>query len=586
MRSLFGMLGEMLYAEGHFAAARAHFVLFEGFSSPETRRNEPDLLQRFQTSRDISPLYKRGMYLLAPSPNADWREEYLAAIELTRKAHWAKALERLVALAQRFPDQYEIMHGIASICGWLGNDELAIAAWRRLSELPGIDHEGAVEAEAMAQLLEGFLDADSVEALEVTVEIDDLNNTLERLNSLPQARSIPVSAHEADDGPPPRATFLIGDHLLQPGSEGDPKDVPNLLTIISVFGKETDRPSRAMFQLIRDASYPEQITALKAALGAVSNQVEAPIGNIGFVSNLLRQRPFPAAKIEVANKDSFLLKDYPWRQIRTQVLPHASSLLHGLTLAQAAQDPALRRRAEAYLLNLSLYMDNYSWEISLNDLRREVGLEPLPLLSEEAIRGNIDLFRNYARLPRFDMEHCSDTLLSDSLNLATSLGLGATAYRCATVTLSRPSLADHQASTLAHQLAAGRCEDDQQYKLHVFRAADGMAKQDTSPAQLLIATMIQAWQKGFSTSFSAILERLQRQHGRERGVMEMLYRILVEIGAVAPHAGTTPPAAAATDAVAGIAAADSPAAAGIWTPESATAEPAAGKSKLWLPGME
>jgi len=591
MRSLFGILGQMLFAEGHFAAARAHFVLFEGLASEQTRETDPDLLRRFQNSRQISPLFKKGLVLRPPRPNAEWRDDYLGVIELCRKAHWAQALERLVALAQRFADQFEIMHGIATICGWLGNDELSIAAWRRLPALPGIDHDDAIDAEAMAQLLEGFVDADAFEVIELSLEIDDLNNALERLKSQPRLRSVPVSEQEGDEGPPPRAVFLVADRVVADrappsGPQDTPNSIPILMTVISLFGKETDRPARVDFQLIRDANYSEQLAFLKEALGGVTNQVESPIGKIGFVGNLLRQHCFPVGELGAMSKDSIDHREFPWHQIRSQVLPHASSLLHGSTLAQASQDSALRLRAEAYLLNLSLFIDNLSWEISLNDLRREVGLEPLPVIPEEAVRGNDILLHDCARVPRFDLEQFSDSLLEQMLITASYQSMSATSVRCAKIILARPAMSDHSVAILAHQILSSRCDDDAEFKMHVFRAADGMAKKDHSPAQMLLEVLFESWQKQFRTSFSAILERLQRQHSREPGVKETLYQFLVEIGALQQNIAATPPAAQVADAAAGIGTAGVATGAAIWTPDSAASESATGKSKLWLPGMD
>ena len=82
----------------------------------------------------------------------------------------------------------------------------------------------------------------------------------------------------------------------------------------------------------------------------------------------------------------------------------------------------------------------------------------------------------------------------------------------------------------------------------ILAAADLITDQNRSPARYLLSTLIPCMQRGFSDVFTALFERIQRNHMSEPGIAQALYQLLVSMGVMTPDGKLSEQAAAAATA--------------------------------------
>ena len=174
----------------------------------------------------------------------------------------------------------------------------------------------------------------------------------------------------------------------------------------------------------------------------------------------------------------------------------------------------------------------------------------------------------------------TDEQVSGLMGYAAGIHLTSSAVRYAKEIERRASTVGTLPRIGAHQLLADAAENPDAALKHILAAADLITDQNRSPARYLLSTLIPCMQRGFSDVFTALFERIQRNHMSEPGIAQALYQLLVSMGVMTPDGKLSEQAAAAATA-------ESPAPGGIWTPDSGPASATTeSKSKLWVPGMD
>ena len=204
-----GMVGRALVSAGNVLGARGHlmFLLLLGANDQESMT----ALFRINGAAEIPLLMKEDFAFLPCPDDAPWKGEFEAAQKCWSRGCWLLACEQLSSLDEKAPHQLPILRALAILRTWLGDGQRTIAAWRRVAALQGIPLEDAVEAEALAQLIDPDSHAERIDELTLTYAVGDVSALNEILLADRRTSVIPMDPRgfaEAD-APPPKSVFWL-----------------------------------------------------------------------------------------------------------------------------------------------------------------------------------------------------------------------------------------------------------------------------------------------------------------------------------------------------------------------------------------
>jgi hypothetical protein len=247
MYSALAMVAIGLVSSGKYLAGRGH-LMFQAMLAGEKDSQPVETLLRLAQSPYLPvPIKQEFRFDEAPEGVA-WQGEFRAAMKSAQRGAWRAACESLESLNQKVPNQREVLRNIAILRGWLGQEAQAVEAWRNYAALPGVPTDAAVEAEALAALLDQQRPVDLVDVVERTYSVPDTDRMAEFLLSDRRSEVLPVDLSElAEEGqPPPRGAFYLFDREMPSSLDGvsSYRDLPVIIAEAFLFGRQTDRPAR------------------------------------------------------------------------------------------------------------------------------------------------------------------------------------------------------------------------------------------------------------------------------------------------------------------------------------------------------
>src|SRR5690606_15782948 len=144
---------------------------------------------------------------------------------------------------------------------WLADTPGAVEALHKYATLD-MPADDAVEAEALAQLLDPAAQNDTIDVVQSTYTLRDFESANNAISSEPRFTRVPIETYlgrTENEGPPPRSAFAVLDRpeiRSAADTELTPDAIPLVVGYIYLFGRETDREPRA--ELITQG--PEQLT--------------------------------------------------------------------------------------------------------------------------------------------------------------------------------------------------------------------------------------------------------------------------------------------------------------------------------------
>lgn len=573
-------LGEMLLMEGQVLAARGHFMLaYVLFPQDE---GTLQLLARFFSAPTIPLLLKNDQTLENAPAGIPWQAEFDAAVDDARHGRWWRAADKIKRISAQTGDAAVVWKNLAILRSWLADLTGAVAALRKFATL-AVPYDDAVEAEALAQLIDPAAPDDVVDELKVTYEVDDLEPVLETLAG--DKRATPFAWQslglEFGDQPPPRAAYYLLDRPLPATGVGIARqDVPKILGRVLLFGKQTDRAAR-IEAIVRRSD----LDALRQAVTDVLGDKVKPTGEPEVVDQI------PTA--EAALSWSWRLpEDVPPAHVRELIEEQRRDsvltgwtntplkVLDGKSPRQAAADPALKIRLAATVLLVEQSFAQPSTEGVFDVLRKELNL---PAAEPIEPKPNDIVGTPYTRLHRLAVEKLSDEDLIRNFQRALQVGARLAVRRLGLTIVARPSLKGKVdlAAVYGHLADIEGPTDEGLKFLDSARHAAEEQKQSTAPWDLEELEL--RLRRGEPEEFGRLIQHIQENHIREPGVGQALMQLLYQAGIVDASGrprglppGASPAAAPAADA------------GKLWTPGSpeSAAPAAAGKSGLWVPGMD
>lgn len=617
------LVGRMLADDGEGMAARFHLLqaVRVGGQAPWVPRLAPMVVQAHYSNAYSA--IEVGMDWVLTDSGAPWAEGYQQILsELDNDGRVVAALAKLDRLANEHNRPAKLVTGLARLNGLLLRDDAAAALWGEVAA----DDRAAdwLRIEAICWRLQSTRLGDEwyQPLLELEFSAPQFDTVMEVFASNRQLTAVPVSSSE---GPPPRAAYLVLDREYQADASFDVEQTPQVLGLVLLYGRETDRQPRVIVST-RGSNAEALVGVLERASGGLLGKESRRDEIARIPANLppsISDFQFPETK---SADELFPMIAAVRHKLHEDVwsrTPHP--LLDGLTPAMAARDRSRRLAVEAALLD---HHFRTKGQFDSPRLRQRLGLPPAPTEVAEPDRELSLLPLIYPPLgarpePVAATSGASETPAGETTPESATPEESAKGEQAGEVGKPRPDLVndelepplgltDEQLSK-ALVLLIKRPTTPRAVQLHAAEATRrglqpaqvaflaylySIADEDIdTPAQvrlintgvelcenpeLEIATLAHKLRLALAfrlpEELSSSMLRLQSKYGSREDVRMLIQQVLIRAGVLRPGQPGEPMSVAPEFAGAGAAASPEPS--GIWTPGSA---PPASKSKLILP---
>jgi tetratricopeptide (TPR) repeat protein len=576
-----GAVGGALLEAGHILGAQAHLWLHAALAPKDDTRSR-EVLAALNHYSGL-PLILRDQMRFRPWPdNVPWKAEAEKATRLADNGKWREAVEVLDQLGHKYGADPALLFNRALLGGWLADDRALVAGLHAYAQLD-VPLDDAVEAEAIAQMLDADLKEKRLDSTIQTFAIRDIDALAAKFSSDKRVQSFEMDpqAFAGRDQPRPRNTFVLLDRPMPPTGVGLTREaVPRLSGILAIYGRQTDRPERLEFSIEKGPAFDPSVATLKEVTGDALGELldEKVIGWVSPTDQAINWRWHPPKDTPPETRRQLIDEERRAAIVdRWPNLPQPA--LHGKTAVEAAGDPELRIPLLANLLILEQGGNSAGDVDSIADLRRDLNLpQPDAIVPDSLSIAGLPL----VRVSRLKIESVSDDDLVMLYRRSILVGAHGATLLLAREAVARPSLAERIPPADAYQrmIAAERDPDKALVLINAAREqskaiGQSTATWDLAELELHITT-------GNVDEAKDLLALIQREHGSDPQVAAALYQLLYETGVISeeqmgrPHSHTHGPAP-----VAAAASAPEPAAGQIWTPGSD--RPTGGKSALWTP---
>lgn len=573
-----GAVGRALLSEGHVVAAQAHLWLQASIAPPGDKR-AIELLVSLNRYAGL-PLLLRDPLRLRPWPaDAQWHDQALQAQRPADRGRWREAVELIDQLGQQYGAEPTLVFNRAAIGGWLGDDRALVAGLHAYGQLD-VPLDDAVQAEAIAQLLDADQQEEKLESLVLSFDVEDLDALVSSFAADRRIESLDVdpTTFAGSEQPRPRHVYSLLDRPLpDSGGEMTREDVPRLAGVMAVYGRETDRRERLELTIDRGPGFEPAVAALREVAGRALGEAndERVIGFTTATDLALNWRwQFPAGTPREVRQT---LLDEERRAALVERWPDVPRPgLGGKTPRQASAEPELRIPLMAAVMILQQGSSRTDPN-TVAQLRDALGLEqPAPIEPE-----GIDAYYfPLVRVPRLAVERLSDDDLVQLYRRAVLAGADAAIVALAREALRRDWISARiPTDDLYQRLIALETDPERaldlldQAREHSRSAGTSTGPWDLAELELHINT-------GSAEQARASLARIEAEHGDDPQMAAAVYRLLHEAGVISPaQEPEDEPADEAAAQAAGSPSPDQPSR--IWTPDSD--RPSGGQSKLWTP---
>ncbi|MCI0335486.1 MAG: hypothetical protein L0228_19950 [Planctomycetes bacterium] len=572
-----GAVGGALLEAGHVLASQAHLWLHAALAPKEDTRSREVLAALHHYSG--LPLLLRDQVTLRPAPpNAPWRADADQAVRLANNGKWQQAVAIIDRLGERYGAEPALLYNRALLGGWLADDRALVAGLHAYAELE-VPLDDAIEAEAIAQLLDPNIKETRLDSVVQVYDVSDIDSLVARLlsDARVQAFEMDPALFAKNDQPRPRHTYVLLDRPMPESGVGlERGNVPRMAGILAVYGRQTDRPERLELTVDKGSAFDATIGSLKQIAGHTLGDMtdERVIGAVSPTDQALNWRwqlprdtpPDVRRRLMDEERRVAIVERWP-------TLPNPA--FGGRSAREAAGDPTLRIPLLAAILILEQGSNTDRDSDAIAELRRELGLpQPEPIKPGDQPAITLPL----VRIARLQIDAVSDDDLVTLYQRAVMAGAGAATTILAREAVRRPSIATRIPPSDAYRRLVAVERDPEralvlvdEARTHSKAAGESTAAWDLAELELHITS-------GNPEEAKQALTRIEAEHRNDPDVAAALYRLLYETGVLPEAMHAHAPMDEEMPVVVGAA----PEPAGrIWTPDSE--RPPGSKSALWTP---
>jgi len=585
------VLAYSLANTGQFLSARAYTTLAlsaEGFAGGRTAAA---VLEELNTSPAVNHLLKALPANRSRPEQVEWAERFDEALGLLRSNRIALAETKFASLARSYPGEPAILSGLLSCAVWRANGQAQADCLAKLSQCEQLDWIERSKLLATSYLVEPKLPKLVVELRSLKSEVDNITEAEIALQAHPLFAPIPERMLrgfvENENDVAPRSAFQILDHEI-PGDDVPltADNIPEAISVVLVFGKQTDRPARLELPSVLPMFVPAVRGALTAALGERqwSDEVAFPVP---FVVASEPRAAMINRRMTRTEVDQ-LVRDFQSMRLGQRLVSQPLPPLQNRSLKDAAGDESMRLQREA-IVRILENIDQFAEDGSVLDVVRQAAAAPP--LAPIVVRTSDDVEEvDNADLARVDCSELDSDGLAYLLQRAQMIHAVGPLRKAAQQALQRasgPEDAELKATAYLTLIEVTQAPDEALKMIDEakkFFETTGLDK-----AQLLLMEVPIRVRMGDSDGFQNVIKSLTTEYRQREDVMATLQQLLVSIGLINPDGSPRMEGRAPGGAMS----APEPASttSGLWTPDSgAPASSAAssgqGGGKLWIPGMD
>lgn len=388
---------------------------------------------------------KAPVMVIPDSPGAEWKERLAEVHSLMRGMRYDQAESKLRAVLRDYPDQPGPLSQLLKAQIALIHEQDALSTARKLASHQTLDpaqraYYGALSLELdpqrtdlQGELVLQYAEIDSVEA--VTEMLDSIDFVEQSLGKEYEAGKAQFMAVLDPDSHASHIYTVYDRPLTASTNQDENSHWASMVSMIGVFGKQTDRPARLLMLGHRTPKSSEQIDSLlqRLPIGAEldASQLNAKTDYVVYLAR---------AKRLINKNDSHLGREEINRSVKDDFLNYPQKLLDGLTPLQAAEE----ERFKEPLMTLLSHLEGQQWmsidSETFDQIYAALHLER-PKVTIPADTSSWKL-NHLLELTRIDFEQVSDAVLPDLLQHAMDYHLWQTASEISRVALSRETIED------------------------------------------------------------------------------------------------------------------------------------------------
>ena len=578
-----GAVGQSLLMQGELIAARAHLLLYAAIS-PEDDNRGIELLLRMNLQAGLPLLLRESWQLLDCSAKVDWQAKFEQAAKFSMQGLWRQSEALFAELREEVGPVPEVVYNLALLRGWLGDVARFAAGLHEYAQLE-VPLDNAVEAEALAQLINPELEDPKLDTVKSIYEISDVEALAEQFAGDKRLEDYAIDPQEFGDDElaRPRSTHVLLDcPTPETGIDIKRGDIPHVMAFLSLFGKRTDREAR--LEVTTDRG--DDFETVQKLLGEITG---------GITENDLGE----PTEEEVVAKKSISEESLSWRwrlpndtpaehrqkllaeERREAILERWSQAPRAALQNQSPQAAVGNEELRIQLLASALIIEQAAVdpaEMTLfAELRQSLKLPALDKIDPaELDLDHIPL----VRVPRFDLAKLADDRLAKLLDRTVLMGAKFATLLTAKELVARPELSDTVDLTPAYRQLIRLEPNPSQAFEWAEQARKWSEQKGQSTGEWALMELELSIERGDADGVRKTLAEIRTSHLDEPGIAEATYRLLYAAGLVAPpdaSGGAAPnplqSLPAETDA------------SEIWTPESESSTAAEGekKSVIWTP---
>ncbi|MGI9472572.1 MAG: tetratricopeptide repeat protein [Rubripirellula sp.] len=584
------VLAYSLAQRGIFLTARVYATLSMMASGYEGGQAAVSVLRQMNSAPTISQLMKTVPQPVARPADADWGERYDEASTLLRSNKIDLAESKFQSLRRTVPSEPAILSGLLTCAIWRGDTDAQSELLKKLSECESLDHEQRVRHRAMSALVDPTSAEISIPVSKLHAEIEDPEQVEMGLMADSRFVSLPpdllAGMRASEDEVPPRSGFQMLDRDKPDSLEVLPPldEVPEAISLVFVYGKQTDRAARI-----------EVLDVRKPLLQEVRSRIESVISGVDLKEESGELLPMLVACQPAVAMIRFQAKPAEAEKLQTDLMAARmpisitsieSPLLGGGSLKSTCDDDSLLLERTVMVRIVEQYDAIVSkGQGILDEVYKIAKLEPLPMLKPEA--GEVESIGN-EDLNRIDSTDLDTESLIYLLQRSQQVSATPALRRVAKQIIEADLNEEQQPAKMLAYMTLINASEANEDALSLLEEAKAFAESKGIPtSNLLLSEVSLRLSAGDGPGFQNTVEAISRQYGNDPEVMARLQQTLMAYGLISPD-GTPrqagPPAGPAAGGGGGE----------LWTPDSgAPASPAAegggggsGGGKLWVPGMD
>jgi tetratricopeptide (TPR) repeat protein len=582
-----GGVGHALLLQGQFVAARAHLLLYAGLAPPGDNR-AIELLLRLNLQGGLPLLLRENLALAEAPTGVRNKAAFEEALHMTRRGQWRRAEAEFAKLLDPAAPPPAVLYNLAVVCGWQACEPELAQGLHHFAKLD-VPLDDAIEAEALAQLVDPKLEDPQLESVRLTFPVNDEDIATERLagDRRIEPYELDPEALDEEETTRPRSTHMLLDRPTpRSGAELTVEEAPNVVAFLSLYGKRTDRGARLEATTDRGPESDQAARLLAEILGdAIGAEESSEVVGAKSRSDAALSWRWRLPDDTPPNLRRTLLHQRRRRAILDDWTAAPRAALGGLSPQDAAAKPELRIPLLASVLIVEQAAIDPQERELFQELRAKLGLPRTETIDPETV----DWDRlPIVRLARLDFARVPDDRLLQVFQRASMSGAGVATLAAAREIVSRESITDGVDQAYRQLI---RSEPDPDRALEWADQAKARAAQAGKPggpwAILQLEVQIE---RGDPVGVQSTLDEIRRQHLNEPGVADATYQLLYSAGLLVPRGAgggsPMPPGAMPLGAMPPGADAPRPASEAnrIWTPgQDAPAPAGGGKSALWTP---